>query len=64
MTSSVTNHARPGVYSVYEASAVVTGGVRRGKAAVAARSQGGTLEPYIPWAATTKLWRPLARRMG
>lgn len=42
MTSSVTNHARPGVYSVYEASAVVTGGVRRGKAAVAARSQGGT----------------------
>lgn len=42
MTSGVTSHARPGVYSVYEASAVVTGGVRRGMAAVAARSQGGT----------------------
>lgn len=45
MTSSVTSHVRPGVYSVYEASAVVTGGVRRGKAAVAARSQGG--EPGV-----------------
>ena len=42
MSNSVTSHARPGVYSVYEASAVVTGGTRRGKAAVAARSQGGT----------------------
>lgn len=42
MTSGVTSHARPGVYSVYEASAVVAGGVRRGMAAVAARSQGGT----------------------
>ncbi len=42
MTSGVTSHARPGVYSVYEASAVVAGGARRGKAAVAARSQGGT----------------------
>ena len=41
MTSGVTSHARPGVYSVYEASAVVAGGVRRGMAAVAARSQGG-----------------------
>ena len=39
MTSGVTSHARPGVYSVYEASAVVAGGARRGKAAVAARSQ-------------------------
>ena len=38
----VTTHERPGVYSVYAASAVVSGAARRGWAAVAARSQGGT----------------------
>ncbi len=38
----VTNHERPGVYSVYEASAVVSSGTRRGVAAIAAVSQQGT----------------------
>ena len=42
MSSMVTTHERPGVYSVYAASAVVSGAARRGWAAVAARSQGGT----------------------
>ncbi|MFR2156797.1 MAG: hypothetical protein ACLS43_06580 [Evtepia gabavorous] len=41
MSSMVTTHERPGVYSVYAASAVVSGAARRGWAAVAARSQGG-----------------------
>lgn len=42
MSKAVTSHERPGVYSVYEATAVVTGTSRQGWAAVAARSQGGT----------------------
>ena len=42
VSSMVTTHERPGVYSVYAASAVVSGAARRGWAAVAARSQGGT----------------------
>ena len=40
MSNVVTSHERPGVYSAYEASAVVTSASRRGWAAVAARSQG------------------------
>lgn len=64
MTSSVTNHARPGVYSVYEASAVVTGGFAGESGGGGPEPGGHPWEPYIPWAATTKLWRPLARRMG
>ena len=43
MSSMVTTHERPGVYSVYAASAVVSGAARRGWAAVAARSQGGRM---------------------
>lgn len=42
MSKAVTSHERPGVYSVYEAAAVVSGASRQGWAAVAARSQGGT----------------------
>ena len=30
MSTTVTSHMRPGVYSVYEASSVVGGGPRRG----------------------------------
>ena len=41
MSKVVTSHERPGVYSAYEASAVVTAAGRRGWAAVAARSQQG-----------------------
>lgn len=37
----VTTHERPGVYSVYEASAVVSAAARKGVAAIAARSGGG-----------------------
>lgn len=37
----VTIHERPGVYSVYEASAVVSSAARKGVAAIAARSGGG-----------------------
>lgn len=40
--SAVTTHERPGVYSVYEASAVVRAASRRGVAAIAAVSTGGT----------------------
>lgn len=38
----VTTHERPGVYSVYEASAAVSAAARRGVAAIAALSGGGT----------------------
>ena len=38
----VTTHERPGVYSVYEASAVVSSAARKGVAAIAALSGGGT----------------------
>ena len=37
----VTTHERPGVYSVYEASAAVSAAARKGVAAIAARSGGG-----------------------
>ena len=40
--NAVTTHERPGVYSVYTASAAVSGTARRGTAAIAARSDGGT----------------------
>lgn len=40
--AAVTTHERPGVYSVYEASAVVSGAARNGVAAIAAMSEGGT----------------------
>ena len=40
--NAVTTHERPGVYSVYTASAAVSGGARRGTAAIAAQSGGGT----------------------
>lgn len=39
--SAVTTHERPGVYSVYEASAVVSAAARSGVAAIAAVSGGG-----------------------
>ena len=42
MSTTVTSHMRPGVYSVYEASSVVGGGPRRGWAGVVALSEGGT----------------------
>lgn len=38
----VTTHERPGVYSAYEASTVVTANPRNGRAAIAAVSTGGT----------------------
>lgn len=38
----VTTHERPGVYSSYEASTVVTANPRNGRAAIAAVSTGGT----------------------
>lgn len=38
----LTTHERPGVYSAYEISAVVSAAARRGVAALAARSDGGT----------------------
>ena len=41
--SAVTTHERPGVYSVYTVSAAVTGPARRGTAAIAAQSAGGTV---------------------
>ena len=41
--SAVTTHERPGVYSVYTVSAAVTGSARRGTAAIAAQSAGGTV---------------------
>ena len=41
--NAVTTHERPGVYSVYTASAAISGAARRGTAAIAARSQGGTV---------------------
>ncbi len=44
MSNVVTSHERPGVYSVYEASAVVTSAGRRGWAAVAAKSKTGTAD--------------------
>lgn len=40
--SAVTAHERPGVYSVYEASSVVSSAPRNGTAAIAAISTGGT----------------------
>jgi len=39
--SAVTTHERPGVYSAYEISSVVSGGARNGVAAIAAVSEGG-----------------------
>jgi len=39
---NATTHERPGVYSVYDASAVVNGGGGNRTAGIAARSQGGT----------------------
>ena len=60
MSNVVTSHERPGVYSVYEASAVVTSADRRGWAAVAARSQGGT--PGTVYALTS--WREAVETFG
>lgn len=40
--TAITTHERPGVYSVYSASAVVRGSARSGTAAVAAQSDAGT----------------------
>lgn len=39
--SVVTTHQRPGVYSAYEVSTVVSGGTKNGTAAIAAMSEGG-----------------------
>ena len=41
--SAVTTHERPGVYSVYTVSAAMNGTARRGTAAIAAQSDGGTV---------------------
>ena len=46
--NAVTTHERPGVYSVYTASAAVSGGARRGTAAIAAQSGGGTAGTVYP----------------
>ena len=46
--NAVTTHERPGVYSVYTASAAVSGAARRGTAAIAARSGGGTVGTVYP----------------
>ena len=46
--NAVTTHERPGVYSVYTASAAVSGAARRGTAAIAAQSSGGTVGTVYP----------------
>ncbi len=48
MSTTVTSHLRPGVYSVYEASAVVGRSPRRGWAGVVGLSEGGTPGKVYP----------------
>jgi len=46
--NAVTTHERPGVYSVYTASAAVTALARHGTAALAARTNGGAVGTVYP----------------
>lgn len=48
MSTTVTSHLRPGVYSVYEASSVVGRSPRRGWAGVVGLSEGGTPGKVYP----------------